>query len=288
MTTVIPSVVETRQQVATLLSEINQLTELLAAQSGLEAVAYQLPVMSYAHRCDEIDVRPLFGDEALQFCLSAYRQIYREDDQDPVTSARYPGIIFCSDLMIERVTRINALKDQLAATLSSLKGRPRATFMRQALPNVSTHHLCRHIPFVLMGADDHFLSVGFTWAGNTAITRRMNYEQAISFCARRSPTGAIHPNDLEVINASSGNLYERRLMAPHPRINLTTYLSTMQPTSTVMRAANLPLLIATPRDQVIVSPLFSYQDETWRQSRSDKKPLRPLLPHIDLYEEIAS
>lgn len=286
MSTPMPSVIDTRNLLAQLMTEITQLTDELAAQRGVTALAYRLPVMSYAHRSVAIDVTPLAGREALSSCLAAYRQIYREENQDPVTSVRYPGVVFCASLPVARVERINALKDELSRLVSSLKGRPRATFMRQALPNISTHHLCRHIP--MLKTPVPVTTIGFTWSGNTPLMRSLSYDQVIAFCARRAATGAIHPHDLERINLSTGQIYERRLMAPHPRMNIVCHdRQTGTPLATML-TASLPLLVEASAASVFVTPLSSYQEDDQRQPRSDRKPLRPLIPHLDLYEEIAS
>lgn len=286
MSMVMPSVTETRAILSELLGEISKLIDELTAQPGAQGRLYRLPVMTFAHRSEYIDVTPVVGPEALGVALSAYGQVYREDNQDPVTSVRYPGVIFCDALPMVRVERINALKDQLSALVSSLKGRPRSTFMRQALPNISAHHLCRHIPVLSPALT--VSSVSFTWAGNTSLMRALSYDEAVAFCARRSATGDIHPRDLEILNQSSGQIYERRLMAPHPRMNIVTLDAQRTRPRPLMMPANLPLLIQSPGSRVAVSPLMDYEEGADRQPRSDRKPLRPLIPQFDLYEEIAA
>lgn len=279
----IPSITDTKAMLAELTREIQALTQELAAMPEVGALFHRLPVMTYAHRSAQIEVEAHEGKDALALCLDAYRQLHREDNQDPVTSVRYPGVIFCPTLPMARVARINSLKDDLSALISSMKGRPRATFMRQALPNISSHHLTRHIPIITDEREVHRLS--FTWTGNTPLTRSLSYEQAIESCNRRSSTGEINPRDLELLTRAEGALYERRLIAPHPRLNITFVSEVEGSLNNTMIPANLPILVQVTDKRPIITPLFDYE-EVERKPRSDRKRLHPLLPHFDIYEEI--
>lgn len=287
MTQALPSVVDTRELHERISTLVHDLCERI--RPGITyALFHDIPVMEVAHRQTKIAVTRLEGDEAIAHCLTSFRQLSRADNQDPRTSQRFPGVLVVRDNVSAQVEEINRLKTAMAELLAPIQGRQRREFMREALPNISTHHLTRHIHEI--GRQPQ--SLGFTWSANSPIMRRMTYDQVIAECERRSSKGEIDPMDLERLATARGTLYERRLMAPHPRINLYYGQPNGTKAETIMVPGHLPLIVRhdenAPAIKIHYLQDFDESTQSKRAKRKDSKRLELLIPHLSIYEHVGS
>lgn len=247
-----------------------------------------------AHPVDEIPdiIEPELceKDDVIDSGRAGFAQLYRRDDQKPVTALRYPGWIGLkpgddlSRKQFKAIEEINRCKDQLRAAFLTFKPGTRNLVRKELLPGVSMMHAYRHIfaynyvPRLLL----------FTWAGHTTTNRRTSVEKIqknlISLqedTQDASWAGALN-RELQILKElpKDAPLVERRVLAPHPRVLVygesTRYLH--------MCHANLPIITyAGKKAAPEVRELQVWRRTDRGKKRTDTKQYTPVIERINLY-----
>lgn len=279
---------ESFQQIVDLLAEISLY---LDSASIADAVAWDLPILSdpVAPDCVNPVARRIERGNDLASILG---NIYYQPGQHPATVARHPGYVLLNqvdDAFFYAVDALNAAKDDLHARIKQIPVGSRAPFARQAFPGVSMLQVYRHV-FAYENCPRQLL---FTWAGNTAASRRLPRQEVIELIrgSRFSAPEHIEPGDwLSVIDAELRQIDNlpadthfalRKLIAPHPR--LMVYF-TERPRHDLNLHANLPVFFACrDRPLPVIKPLKPFDRDQRYAARKDRKAWRPIIERIGLF-----
>ncbi|SFL25495.1 DNA replication terminus site-binding protein [Azotobacter beijerinckii] len=261
----------------------------------VSGMVWRLPLLTEQRTPDTIQVERLLGQEAVDATRKALVEFERDLGQAAGTVMRLPGYFTVGESLLEQVRQINALKDELAATIEKLRlelnlvpaARPR--LMRRALgAKFNTKQLLRHIQCF----DGSPRLITFTWAGHTTATGRVSVDKVRETLLANAEARASReglqleetPEFLELRTlasmADTEVLAKRRPVAPHPRALLWFTDSSRYD---AMVHANLPVFVRAGNLPSEVTELKNFDRNARQAKRFDQKRRIEVLPYRDLF-----
>lgn len=281
----ITELIERKEQIEMLIYAFNQQWQ----QHCVSAVVWDMPLMLEQTVADNIQLRRLSADKAIQETKAMLLCFERKEKQHPATVIRLPGIIRLTHSYYANVAEINAYKDALMARIHTIHPRTRPKYTRIAWPNTSTLQLYRHInaPYSTKR------KVLFSWVGHTTSSSRISRDQIIATVnlSRALPPLNVKKGDWDIVIDKelsllsnlpfTAHLVRQKQVAPHPRV-MVYHQEEKQPTRTY--GANLPLFI--PENKSMAVRELANWDKAQamqRKQRKDKLPSVLLIPRLHLY-----
>lgn len=274
-----------------LLSHIESLIGYLKKHTDMQATVFQLPILTpddVGQSNMHIPLTVRVGDPALDLALNHFTEHTLKDNQAGVTANRLPGVINVKTqqpmAVIERINRINTLKDEFSVLIRSYSKSEDEQFLltKEAIPFAVRKAICRHIHAI---QQQEIKSVRFSLSGRTSMSKTYKREYWIKKLekSRQAKSGKINPDDwndlidieVERLNRlpESTLLRIERPLKKAPIVNVRLLNGTK---TTII--AHSPVLIFN--GEGLIKPLADYEG----RSTSGGNDKAPIIPRLHLYE----
>jgi DNA replication terminus site-binding protein len=214
-----------------------------------------------------IDVKKKQGEEALQQCCNAFKDIFKKNTISGKVLTRFPGIIALNsnepEAITARISKINNLKDEFKAYILQMPNNDaRFELVHKLIPNLITLAAYRHIHY----ESNSPYSIRFTWMNKHSI-KLLSKQEALNMLDNSEIYGqsnAINSQKWseivkkEKINIASlaedEKLRIRRPTRVSPQINVRYSAKDRYHVS-----AALPFIVINPESDLIFGELNRYE-----------------------------
>jgi len=285
--------IERFEHIKQLLREVNSQWPLHV----VDAEVFQIPFYPTPEPPKEIHPIHFSDHEAVNLIQKVLLQFEWQEVQLPTQAARYPGIIRLNKSFTKKFNAINETKDELHALMTDhLTPGNRAKVRDKLFGSISMVQVYRHI----FSYEQTPRKVVFSWIGNTFSVKKMSIPETVKFLdSKRS----LAPDYLDfeewnqIIDAEisllanpppNATVQLKKRIAPHPRMMtfLNAYDRPDQKISTqcdFSHHANLPLFLVDPKQETIINPLKSFQQNDNYTQRRRRIETRPLIEKLNLF-----